>query len=136
MRPFLLMFVLSFACGREVVDPPPKVKVPVEVEKVEEPSKPEPGPRAPDMVEEAYELGRRTERIKQQTEEAQARLEDMSRVAAFIHCLERRTGKKIRGDDGTMERHMRGKHGRACRREVMGMTSDEVLKHVAETIPE
>lgn len=132
------MSVLLLACGREVVDPPPQVEVPVEIE--EEPPPPPPPdlgvPKTDDLVKKAYELGQQTERIKQQTAEAEARLEDMSRVVAFIHCLERRTGKKIRGDDGTLERYMRGKHGRACRTEVMDMTSGEVSKHVAGTIPE
>lgn len=129
------MSLLLLACGRDVVDPPPQIEVPVEIEKVVEEPKPSPK-RTANMVESAYELGRRTERLEQQTREAEAKLEEVQLVAAFIICLEERTGEEVRGDDGSLERHMRGKHGRACRRKITEMDSDEMSKYVAKAIPE
>ena len=137
MRALLLLSLIPLACGREVVDPPPQVKVPVETEELPEPP-PDlpPEPKVEVMVDEAYELGRRRERIEQRTKEAKKDLAEMSMIVAFIRCLEEHTGKKIRGDDGTLERYMRGKHGRACRKEVLAMGEDEVTKYAAEAIPE
>lgn len=60
----------------------------------------------------------------------------LGRVMLFVGCLERRTGKDIRGDDGTLERYMRGKHGRACKKELSEKTDDEVWDETQKVIEE
>jgi len=136
MRKAILFVIFAFGCDPAVA-PEPEPKPVVE---------PEPTPDPAAIADEMYELGRRTAESEQRTAEAKQqlvetkqeikemknKLTDMERVASFIFCLKDKTGKDIRGDDGSLEKYMDRKEGRACQKMIVAMTPEEVHTYYVE----